>query len=136
MPVYITPGTKPIHKQFARNIFLYSLGCEYMRCMHLLRNELPRNICMYWNQRCVNTATVSMQREGAKVRIHFEKVRIHISKKNPRKDVPVFARLRIQTPHAFAEKLIPQEILLHVLVLCRGVCCSSSIDAKIWVLIK
>ena len=26
---------------------------------------------MYWHQGCVNTATVSIQREGAKVRIHI-----------------------------------------------------------------
>ena len=40
----------------------------------------------------------------------------------PQKYFPVFARVRIQAPHAFAQKLIPQEFILHVLVLCRGVC--------------
>ena len=40
----------------------------------------------------------------------FEKVRIHISKIIPQKYFPVFARVRIQAPHAFTQKLIPQEI--------------------------
>ena len=39
----------------------------------------------------------------------------------PQKNSPVFARVRIHTPHAFAQKLIPQDFFLHVLVLCRGV---------------
>ena len=29
---------------------------------------------------------------------------------------PVFARVRIQAPHAFAQKVIPQDSFLHVLV--------------------
>ena len=37
------------------------------------------------------------------------KVRIHISKIIPQKYFPVFARVRIQAPHVFAQKLIPQE---------------------------
>ena len=44
-----------------------------------------------------------------------------MQKMTPQKYFPVFARVRIQAPHVFAEKLIPQEFFLHVLVLCRGV---------------
>ena len=39
----------------------------------------------------------------------------------PQKYSPVFARVQIQAPHVFAQKLIPQDFFLHVLVLCRGV---------------
>ena len=34
---------------------------------------------------------------------------------------PVFARVRIQAPHVFAQILIPKNVFLHVAVLCRGV---------------
>ena len=37
------------------------------------------------------------------------KVQIHISKIIPQTYFPVFARVRIQAPHVFAQKLIPQE---------------------------
>ena len=37
------------------------------------------------------------------------KVRIHISKIIPQKYFPVFARVRIQAPYVFAQKLIPQD---------------------------
>ena len=33
-----------------------------------------------------------------------------MQKMTPQKYLPVFARVRIQAPHVFAEKLIPQEI--------------------------
>ena len=33
----------------------------------------------------------------------------------------VFAQVRIQVPHAFAQNLLPQDFFLHVLVLYRGV---------------
>ena len=39
------------------------------------------------------------------------KVRIHISKIIPQKYFPVFARVRIQAPHVFSHKLIPQEFI-------------------------
>ena len=39
---------------------------------------------------------------------------------DPSKICPVFARVRIQAPHAFSQKLIPRDFFLHVLVLCRG----------------
>ena len=39
------------------------------------------------------------------------KVRIHISKWIPQKYFPVFARMRIQAPHVFMQKLIPQEFI-------------------------
>ena len=51
----------------------------------------------------------------------FEKVRIHNSEIIPQKYLPVFAQVRIQAPHVFAQKLIPRELFLHVSVLCRGV---------------
>ena len=40
----------------------------------------------------------------------FEKVRIHISEIIPQKYFSVFARVRIQAPHVFTQKLIPQEL--------------------------
>ena len=49
----------------------------------------------------------------------------------PQKYFPVFALARIQAPHVFAQKIIPQEFFLHVLVLCRGVCANdSSMDCQ------
>ena len=39
----------------------------------------------------------------------FEKVRIHISEIIPQTYFPVFVRVRIQAPHVFTRKLIPQE---------------------------
>ena len=47
----------------------------------------------------------------------------------PQKYFPVFARVRIQAPHVFAKKLIPQEFFLHVLVLCRRVYMSDLLEA-------
>ena len=57
---------------------------------------------MYWHQGCANTGTISIQRAGAKVQIHISKI-------TPQKYFPVFAFVRIQAPHVFAQKLIPQE---------------------------
>ena len=57
---------------------------------------------MYWHQGCANTGTISIQRAGAKVRIHISKI-------IPQKYFPVFAFMRIQAPHVFVQKLIPQE---------------------------
>ena len=48
------------------------------------------------------TGTISIQRAGAKVRIHISKI-------IPQKYFPVFALMRIQAPHVFVQKLIPQE---------------------------
>ena len=70
--------------------------------MYLHRNLFPKNIFMYWHQGCANTGTMSIQRAGAKVRIHISKI-------IPQKYFPVFAFMRIQAPHVFAQKLIPQE---------------------------
>ena len=64
---------------------------------------------MYWHQGCVNTATVSIQTEGAKVRIHICKGANTYFKKSSSKIFPAFARVRIQAPHVFVQKLIPQE---------------------------
>ena len=47
-------------------------------------------------------------------------------KKNSSKRFPVFTLMRIQAPHVFAQKLIPQELFLHVSVLCRGFVGESS----------
>ena len=57
---------------------------------------------MYWHPGCANTGTISIQRAGAKVRIHISKI-------IPQKYFSVFALMRIQAPHVFAQKLIPQE---------------------------
>ena len=57
---------------------------------------------MYRHQGCANTGTISIQRAGAKVRIHISKI-------IPQKYFPVFALMRIPAPHVFAQKLIPQE---------------------------
>ena len=57
---------------------------------------------MYLHQGCANTGTISIQRAGAKVRIHISKI-------IPQKYFPVFALMRIQAPHVFAQKSIPQE---------------------------
>ena len=47
-------------------------------------------------------------------RIRPEKISLknlaNMQKMTPQKYFPVFARLRMQAPHAFAKKLIPQEI--------------------------
>ena len=58
----------------------------------------------------MSTATVSIQREGAKVRIHICEDANTYFKNNSSKILPVFARVRIQAPHVFAQKLIPKEI--------------------------
>ena len=56
----------------------------------------------------MNTATVSIQTEGAKVKIHIcEGANTHFEN-NSSKNVPVFARVRIQAPHLFVQKYIPQ----------------------------
>ena len=54
-------------------------------------------------------------------------MQIHTSKIIPQEYFPVFARARIQAPHVFAQKLIPQYFFLHVSVLCRRVCICISI---------
>ena len=70
----------------------------------------------------MNTATVSIQREGAKVRIHIcEGANTYFNQTIPQKYSPVFERVRIQAPHVLARKLLPQEFFLYVLVLFRGV---------------
>ena len=54
----------------------------------------------------------------------------------PQKYFPVFARARIQAPHVFTQKLIPQDFFLHVLVLWRGVLSAEATegggDKKAW----
>ena len=50
------------------------------------------------------------------------KILANMQKMTPQKYFPVFARVRIQAPHAFAEKLIPQEMFPACIGLCRGVC--------------
>ena len=58
----------------------------------------------------MNTATVSIQREAAKVRIHTCEGANTYFKNNSQKTFPVFARVRIQAPHAFAQKLTPLDV--------------------------
>ena len=58
----------------------------------------------------MNTATVSTQREGAKVRIHICEGANTYFKNNSSKQFPVFARVQIQAPYVFTQKLIPQEL--------------------------
>ena len=81
---------------------------------------------MYWHQGCANTGTISIQRAGAKVRIHNSKI-------IPQTYFPVFALMRIQAPPVFAQKLIPQECFPAcigfvpggklVTIVSRGCCC-------------
>ena len=52
----------------------------------------------------MNTASVSIQREGEGVNTMFAKVRIHISEMIPQIYFPVFVRVQIQAPHAFRTK--------------------------------
>ena len=65
--------------------------CEYSHCIHIEGGGKGANTYL---QRCEYI---------------FAKVRIHISKIISRKYFPVFARVRIQAPHVFVQKLIPQE---------------------------
>ena len=60
---------------------------------------------MYWHQGCVNTATVFIETDGAKVRIHIcEGANTHF-KKNSSCVFPVFAQVRTQAPHVFVQRL-------------------------------
>ena len=82
----------------------YSPGCKYMRHMHSHREYSLQNIIVYWHQESANAATVSIQTEGAKVRIHIRKSANTYFKNNSSNILPVFARVRIQVSHVFAQK--------------------------------
>ena len=58
----------------------------------------------------MNTATVSIQREGVKVRIHICEGASTDFKSNSSTIFSVFARVRIQAPYVFAQKSIPKVI--------------------------
>ena len=73
---------------------------------------IPPKYFMYWHQGCVNTgytATVSIRRDGAKVRIQNCEGANTYFKNNSSKIFSVLARVRIQAPHVFVQKLIPQD---------------------------
>ena len=57
----------------------------------------------------MNATTVSIQREGAEGQIHICKGANTYFKIIPQMYFPVFARVRIQAPHACAQKWIPQD---------------------------
>ena len=43
-----------------------------MRRMYLHRNQLPKNVFMYWHQGCANTDTISIQRAGQSANTYFK----------------------------------------------------------------
>ena len=58
---------------------------------------------------CIGIRGVSYRGRGRRCEYIFAKVRIHISKMIPQNYFPVFARVRTQAQHAFAQQLIPQD---------------------------